>query len=814
MSAAGASSPREPGAASGLARFTAGNGVWLLLFAFAFALRALAAWQYAAAHPHAEALGIDEAAYDAWARRIAGGDVRGEGVFFQEPLYSYVLGALYALFGPEKQLVRLLQALLGACVCVGAGKITERVFGRASGLTAGVLLALHGPLILFPSFLLKESLLVPLLALLTWLIVSSRAQPRSLKPWFAVGVLAGLGALLRGNVLVLAPCFALWPLARALAQRAPVQCSPVQRTPVRRAFAQLACVCGGLALALAPVLARNHSVGGEWVLTTSQAGTNLYAGNNAQNVYGRPIELGFVRGIPEHEADDWRREAERRTGRALDASAVSAFWQGETWRSVRAEPALHARILWNKLRLTLGAYEVPDNHFYVWDLQYVPLLAGPWPGFGVLAALGIGGMLFVALRRLRGTSASGNAGASDLAVLFALYLATIVLTVSSDRARLPLALWLVPFAGAFVVSAVNVARAGAWRALGGHAGCAVLLGFVFAAPVLPAAERDEDFDEREFNLAVTLALESDSDPAQLARARELTAGLVQRHPRSARTQVLANELALRGIRARLAEPVASARAAARAELDRLADRAAELETQPGLPERELFRAHVGRGHIELERGDHAAAERAFRGALAFDPDSREVHAGLAHALVARAELGAADDALASARAAEGELAVLQGGAESATERAELALLGARVSLARGRVLLAAEARAEGEAAIDAALKTLRPFASDETLPQALRAAVRRQAGRIQLAIGTDAALASAERHFRAALMLENELDAVLGLAQTLVSRADFAEHTLTPAARDELRTLLDRLTAADPAHAAVLELTARAAALR
>ncbi len=57
-------------------------------------------------------------------------------------------------------------------------------------------------------------------------------------------------------------------------------------------------------------------------------------------------------------------------------------------------------------------------------------------------------------------------------------------------------LWLAPFAGAFVVSAARAARESAWRSLGGHVGCAVLLGLVFTTPVLPASERDEDFDER------------------------------------------------------------------------------------------------------------------------------------------------------------------------------------------------------------------------------------------------------------------------------------------------------------------------------
>lgn len=37
----------------------------------------------------------------------------------------------------------------------------------------------------------------------------------------------------------------------------------------------------GVAVALAPVLIRNRVVAGEWVLTSSQSGTNLFIGNNA-----------------------------------------------------------------------------------------------------------------------------------------------------------------------------------------------------------------------------------------------------------------------------------------------------------------------------------------------------------------------------------------------------------------------------------------------------------------------------------------------------------------------------------------------------
>src|SRR5262249_3759514 len=152
---------------------------------------------------------------------------------------------------------------------------------------------------------------------------------------------------------------AVWPILRAIPERARLRAS------LPRA---LACAAGSL-LVLLPVAARNHRVGRVWLPTTSGAGTNVYAGNNLENPTRRATEVSFVRGIPEHEYDDWRREAERRTGRALDPAQVSAFWLGETLRSARERPLAHLSILGSKLCLTLGSYEVPDNHFYPWDVQ-------------------------------------------------------------------------------------------------------------------------------------------------------------------------------------------------------------------------------------------------------------------------------------------------------------------------------------------------------------------------------------------------------------------------------------------------------------
>jgi len=763
--------------------------VWVLVFLAAFVLRARTAFEYSAHHPQAALLSIDEEAYDTWAQELAAGSWAGDTVYFQEPLYAHVLGLAYALVGRDLLFVRLAQALLGALTCVLAGRLAERLFGRGAGLAAGTLLALHGPLLLFPCFLLKENLLLPLLALLATLLVATRESARPRLAWCGVGVLAGLGALLKGNVLVLLPLLALWPLWRA-------------RRPFGAAAAAGGCVLLGAFLVLAPVLLRNRAVGGEWVLTTSQLGTNAYAGNNAENPYGRAMEVSFVRGIPAHEADDWRREAERRSGRALGPAEVSAFWRDRTLEEFAAAPAQGLLRLARKLALSLGGYEVPDNHFYEWDRGHLGLLRLPWPGFALLGGLALAGLGLLVAHRRRAAPGWG-----ELAAFGAAYLATIVLTVTSDRARLPLVLVAAPFAGALLAWLIEDVRARATaRAvrtlLLAAAACALL-----ALPVVPAAERAEDFDERDFNLATQWA----RDPARRAEARALTAALLQRHPNSVRTQLLAAWFERMDLGTRLADDVASARRAAQEQLAEGVRRLEELEALPALPARERFRVQLERGSWETLRGEPAAAASAFRRALEFDDRSLEAWRGLAAALTVLLERGSAAPATADELASA--LQSWRGLARTAHERAELELCAARAALPLASADQAGGRRAAAEQRVQAALRALQPYAGDATLPPELRMALRRQAGRIQLHVGTPAALASAERHFRAALELRPDADSQLGLAQTLISRAE-REPPVAAALLAEIDALLAGLRARDAQSPALREAEVRRAALR
>ncbi len=600
--------------------FTTRERWWALgLFALALCLRLWVAADFEAHHPQAATPVIDEASYDAWARRIAAGDWLGQGVFFQEPLYSYLLGILYWIGGPSLHAARAAQAVLGAGTAIAVLCLARRLFGRAAGWIAALSFACYRPALWFPTLLLKENLFTFVLVLLALAIVKTRAahtQKRAWLGWGSVGFLAGLGALLRGNLVPMLPVLVLWPALRAACER----------RWTARALIACAMVFVGAALVLLPVALRNRAVGGAFVLTTSGAGTNIYGGNNLDNPSGVATEFAWVRTVPEHEADDWRHEAERRSGKSLSPMEVSSFWMHASLQSMREHPLEHAKILGRKLLLTLGAYEVPDNHFLEWDARYVASLRWPWPGFGIVGPLAlIGCALLVAGAKSAQRWNIDFGAAIEVLLLAGLYLGTVVLTVTSDRIRYPLVGLLLPFA------AFAVVRASVWLwrerrvSLAQFAAGTLVVtasAFVVWTPVIDAQERAKDFDERDYNLAVEILRAKSS----LAKAEQIVTELSARRPRDPNLELLQAEiessrgLALLAMKAQAPFPDAEARAGAQLEsaLARL-----EWILERGTPIQH-FRADAMTARILQSMGEFAQAARHYARALEFDPEDRDL----------------------------------------------------------------------------------------------------------------------------------------------------------------------------------------------
>ena len=74
-------------------------------------------------------LDLDPRYFDQWGVRIASGDWLGDRVFFVDPLYPYVLGVTYRLFGHDLLLVRLIQVAFDVGTVLLVAELGRRVAG-------------------------------------------------------------------------------------------------------------------------------------------------------------------------------------------------------------------------------------------------------------------------------------------------------------------------------------------------------------------------------------------------------------------------------------------------------------------------------------------------------------------------------------------------------------------------------------------------------------------------------------------------------------------------------------------------------------
>lgn len=168
---------------------------------------------------------------------------------FRPPLYPFLLGIAFRLFGSQVVVGRIMNLLLGVLVVVLTERLGRRLGGAQVGLIAAFLVALYPPLIVNDVSLLTEPLsLVFLLAMVLALLRS--------RPWLA-GLWCGLLILTRPSAQGLAVVILAWAM---------------WRLGWRNALRLVATV----GLVVCPWLARNWVQLGSPVLVTSN-GFNLAA---------------------------------------------------------------------------------------------------------------------------------------------------------------------------------------------------------------------------------------------------------------------------------------------------------------------------------------------------------------------------------------------------------------------------------------------------------------------------------------------------------------------------------------------------------
>jgi tetratricopeptide (TPR) repeat protein len=356
---------------------------------------------------------LDEIYHHNWAGYIADGNLIFPTAFFRAPFYAYFLGAIYAIFGANPWVIRVIQSAIGVTGCFFVAVLACKVFeDRRVGILAGVFIALSTMPALFESRLLLDWILIPFgaLALIFLFDAVDNAKPREI---FLFGLFSGFFAITRPNILAVFPFLVLWLILR-----------------IRDRWAKtLAIALIGFALPILPVFIHNV-YRGEPALVATQGGLNLYLGNNPETDGITPVLPGHGGTWTVREA--WKL-AEIESGRPLTSSEVGKFYRRKTIDYAIKSPIAQIQLLARKTALLLSPVEHGNNGSPEFFKRYSPPLRSPF-AWGLFIVLATAGLPVIMRKRYVGA----------LILWTILYGSTIVMFFVNARFRLPLFVSIVP----------------------------------------------------------------------------------------------------------------------------------------------------------------------------------------------------------------------------------------------------------------------------------------------------------------------------------------------------------------------------------
>ncbi len=284
--------------------------------------------------------------------------------------------------------IKLAQALIGVAGILLVAGLAGKVAGPAGSATGALLAAVYPPMAWSSGYVLSEPLYSALALGVVWLLHADRADAgraggdhdpaaagagASPGAWLVLGagLLAGVAILTKEHMVFFLPFAGLWLLRR-------------------RGLVAVLVLALGVALVLAPWVARNYMVHGRFVLTAAHGGVTFWTGNNA---------LATGEGDLAANPDMGRARVafEQRHAGATVQELDGAYYQ-DAFRFIATNPIGWCLLLAKKLFYTFvpvgRSYRLHSPlYFLATLLSYALVLALAIPGFARLLATGRAGRL-------------------------------------------------------------------------------------------------------------------------------------------------------------------------------------------------------------------------------------------------------------------------------------------------------------------------------------------------------------------------------------------------------------------------------------
>ena len=595
------------------------NNKWpLIIFSAAFLLRLIYIIQYRS-NPTFDYPMVDELWNLNWAKEILGGNFWGDEAYFRGPLYPYLLAFFLLITGKALFWVRFIQIIIAASSAVMVYIIGRKAFSQKVGIVSGLAYAAYGTIIFYESMLLIPVTFIFLNLLAVYLLLKYQGDYNP-KKWLLAGLVVGLSAIARPNILLLAPFFMIW-----------IYFGFRQLKEIKKRLLIPLVYLVGILIPVLSVTVRNIAVTGEAVLISSQGGVNLYIGNNpdTEGLTMMMPEVKLNEALPWHEFTLATREAaEKEVGHSLTAGEESSFWTKKTLKFIVSNPGKFIGITLKKTLYFILGFENSDQTDIYQSRDYSSLskiLIWKKPvyfPYGLVFPLALVGMILCWSKR------------KELALFYVFiigYTPTVVLFLVTARHRLAVVPFLLIFGASAAITLWEWGRKKKWNKVSLYT-----LIFIIALILTNRTYFDIGFEnvfQTHFNLALTY--ERQGDP--VAAEKEYRAAL-EEYPYSATTLNNLGHLLYKS--GRYDEAMTYFERAIRSEPD-FADaynnagliyearndygNAEQLYLKAAEIDPELHQADINLGDLYLNKNDFAGAERFYRRAMHKAPQSADAY---------------------------------------------------------------------------------------------------------------------------------------------------------------------------------------------
>jgi tetratricopeptide (TPR) repeat protein len=415
----------------------------IILFA-ALAIRAVYHIEHTASPDYASPV-LDPQLNDYWARALLSGDwtpprhadnpeIR-ENPYGRPPGYPWLLALMYRLSKGSYHGPRIIQLFVGLLLVALLYRLGAQVFNKKTGLICAALMAVFWGAPYFEGEL-NSPVWECLLLVALFLLFLSYLESHKKSILFLTGLICGIALLVRPNLLMVLFFLCVYFLLHSL----------FKKERLRAVAGKGLLLLFAVALPVAPVLVRNWRVSGELIFISYYGGVNAYIGNNPEADAVSPTipNLYTMAGV-----EDWNcfnyPALVKGLGKRLGQEEMT-FAEASSWFYKKAlqfwleEPIQAMTLSVKKAWYFWGPHEISDSKVVHFEKKNSPLLR-ILPGFTLIAALALSGLLFFVFSRQRLNDKTG------LLLLFIMsYFLSIQPFFMSERYRFPIVPFLLPFA--------------------------------------------------------------------------------------------------------------------------------------------------------------------------------------------------------------------------------------------------------------------------------------------------------------------------------------------------------------------------------